>query len=1296
MVKFVTLKQELMDDNRPIWPTPVRSKRMQGESDTVRGIGSAKVGDTPPFWCKLLTTCDQCNLTDDTDTLISETCSNNCETLCDDNPTPPPSPPTPGPSPGPPSGSPSGPSPDSKCNECLGDFSYSDHTDIGIGPWALSTIFPDKKDCNEITSNGIKVEIPGDPRDCGDLYQSDGRMCSFDENFPDQNCKVSDKYSCTSPVCGGGGGGGGNPTPPSPTNPPVPTPPTPPPSPTVQPISDDNIKKCLINNYVGSSNATIFHEKNPENEEIKDCSSKIKTDSTKCTEKALFAPAKTVLWNVVNSQFTTEYKDIKFEDMYNKFDTDTQKQLDKFIFFTGNENLDKKSDNIGDFLPSDHNIDIPVIAYLCYNYSDECKARYKDTDNSKNDFAKFFKLGEDGMYIIIPNKILNLSKIFIKKTKVQECTPENWTPVSDGPTPPTPAPPTPAPTDPGVVGDGSICPKKCGADLCDTILPQEQINRNTFPSDPSDLKKMQNLLEAYCKDGHQSEFNNNCDFSDFTNPDTYIDLKNKLRKCFPKSSVTCDNDTVDTVDNLKLCSCINDLDKLIVYDLSDVQKDGKNKFNGIDTSFVDNNGKLITKTTSETLTQANKNKAIAFNNKDNTKYKNCSPSSEYESSCSCEKCYYTEFDSSRIDVEKIIDNPDSTRDDTIDLIAEVTTDNNINCCYGFKKENIKVDDTDYYYCSFENNTGKNDAFEIIKTKEDYPTPSPTKPPTTDDFTKIIDIGQNCNDRSRYDTFESPMSVDKDETEKFSIDFKNDIDDGNDKTSCCIDVLKKNTGPYNKNQTYIVGRQINNGICENTACNTNFIDPTGKIKTSKLNIIYSDKDGNNKSFNWSTIKKEDFPNIIKANCCTNFQFFEFQTNGFENLKNEIFNGDDNNYENYKSLLNNNLSEINNKNIFIKQKSITNNMEKGNGGMCLYTGDDKENVTLASAFNNSGYKSQQIDWSKQKPTPAPTTQSKCSNSCIINIAQQAFQGWLNNKLNWNNANQDKDQNNFSTIGKNLHENLDKLNDIIKKLNDTKSYSCGSDTQCKNQYCDFSSSTKGELIVQQNLTNKMTMINNYSNNKSNIFSIMRKKNIVKTNKNNKIRGSYGFGSDSRLNLDNYYYFTLEDTCENGFKSFGGFDRLNDTDKNNLINQLNWFKNTGFTNDYWITSLENDTSNDAKANALDIIISNLNTNPSSVKICIKSSSDKGCSMTKKTTDNQNINPCKEQSFIDTGKCKTLDYVLPFAPTPPACIDPTNTTQCKKINNACDKTPTCKTGGCCEDLKCTRDLEKRWKCVAR
>ncbi len=176
------------------------------------------------------------------------------------------------------------------------------------------------------------------------------------------------------------------------------------------------------------------------------------------------------------------------------------------------------------------------------------------------------------------------------------------------------------------------------------------------------------------------------------------------------------------------------------------------------------------------------------------------------------------------------------------------------------------------------------------------------------------------------------------------------------------------------------------------------------------------------------------------------------------------------------------------------------------------------------------------------------------------------------------------------------------------------------------------------------------------------MRKKNIVKTNKNNKIRGPYGFGSDSRLNLDNYYFFTVNDKCEDGSKLFGGFDRLNGTDKNDLINKLTWFKNTGFTDDYWITSSENDVSSGAKANSLDIIISNLNNNPSSVKICIKSSSDKGCRNTitnNKQPDNQDINPCKEQSFIDTDtkKCKSSKAILPDPGTPaPGTPKPTAT----------------------------------------
>lgn len=1196
MVKFITLKHELMDDSifeheedqaefeqaqpmpTPVMPTPVPTPVPDSifqEEDQVELESAVAVGASSSTECITAPkTKEDCLTVRNCDYLTSEECKNECQNTCNFTPAPPtPGPPTPGGSAG------------NGCNNC--------------GDWARAS--PNGAQCKELSCNPTETDCV-----CNDVYQPDGSICQ--DNFPSPACSIKDPDVKACEWCKA------NPSTVSPTpsgpvvpTPPAPTPPTPAPGPST-------IKKCLIENYDGDGhNSTIYHE-TPSGSTINSCND---IEETKCTDKALYIEAWYILLQLAGIASTSPDKDSSTKDILDKyFNTDTIPFLKTFIIQAGSPNAD--------------NPEKDVMAAVCFgkNENGACSFRYLDSD-IKNDAIKFFN-NSGGKFSINDTGRNNFKKVFILNEKIEQCT---WKDVSPGPAQPTPAPkPTPA----GPQGDNPCFNGDCGETLCASLFTSPERNYiSTWPPPESEKDKLNPRLKDYCiRDNNYNLFkltdSSQCNNLDIT---TNTKLQDKLKYCFPNVS---NKDLISPEEknilNMKNCSCIDDNlfkfnDLPFLYDISSSSS----------TKIVRNSSKRIKTFDKRTdLAFWLENKSVQF--------KNCQESSDF-SNPKCGMCGIQSFN----------ENPDSFAKETDSARYIAITSDEVNgttiksCCPGFKGVCLNTSSDDLsplpssgkcsggkqHICVYDNTTSyannPTDQTKLYSSTNKYniltagsPAPdTPTPHPTASPFKFTISKSSYATSAGCQMEQKKGLNVEIKTSSPSPdiIEFKNLESQG---TKCCIKQVSTTSDPKKK---FIVGRNESDDdptFCDTKVCNTNFIMPDNSD-----DIVFRGMDNVNRYFYGSNA------NQIKNNiliqdpdmCCKNFGLYEVKDE--QTIKDMIG-------KNNENMRKQNLKKIY-KDLpkYFTKKPITS--WGPNKGLCLYIGDNNNRDKNLDEF--SPKVPDQLTWNSGSVTPTPASCDATPGPCVINLVHQFGGRWWD--YFQNNASPDLA---FSGLNNNIKNEIKKLylNYLITKIlkpidtlittiskKDKNPNSCTDDCYC--------------FLDEEKITSSLKLlpsINNKSTKTNNIFSIHKKGMIKKNITSKKILDTQAtpgmLGAGEKLKLTEYVIFTVNGKNPDSADTtlYTKIQLKDDKDKQVIQTVLKNINSHIMNNSYYFNIDYEPDQN--------IIIDNTTGNPSSNYDTIWIRNGKNCADKDESSASQKNNSCAKGSYYDSNEkvkeCTTFD----------------------------------------------------------
>lgn len=1339
MVKFITLKHELMDEfifeqeedqaefeqAQPIptpvmptpMPTPVPDSIFQEEDQVELGsvvepdvaVGAGAGDSTTDSNCEQIIDSIQkngglsCNATNGPAycTILPGGCKDTIKSKCDYDCNTAPSPAPPSPGPGPTGGLP------------CGDIDNTNIVWTGLDPITNCNVNQCKdKDCNDC--NNSYSTTTGHP--CwGDTV---GETCKthdhkYEQEWLEKNCsgEPTPGPTPTGPAPSPG------PTPPAPT----PTDPTPAPTPT-GPGGTGNDSVCQV--IYDGNKISIYHHtdgKAPGADEACSYYNKINSD---CDNNYIFIQAWWILQLLSQSNHSDKAKAFQGDDIGGKkfklFSKNFTKAAQDTLqdYYVGQETFtDEQFQN----WPSKN--DNPYLILNCtsgLSSDGECQLDGGTTNYIKRYVNNMMR--EDPL---LPEKngdlyVVNdqfMQNYFLKSDNVTSC---QWNNVSPVPTPPTPPPnPTPPnPTPPVEQGDNPCFNGDCGETLCKDIFtgPARNSIKDWPPKKPdTDTDRLNTSLKQYCKTNNNYNLfklkdSSKCDSLDIS---TNTKLQDKLKYCFSNvSQKDQDSPEEKNILYMKNCSCIDDFnsdtnDLPNLYDLS----------NSSSKNILRNKEQ-----TRDHITSFNKTTDLAFwlENK-SVEFKNCIESTAYENPSKCVRCGVQYFN----------DDPGSFAKETtssryIEITSDIVDGDSIkSCCPGFKEVCLdkygnlspssgKCKGANKKICVYDNTDATNkytnnytdpkaiytstNKYNIL-TAGDKPPDTPTPQPTASLFNFTIskssyDTKAGCQEQEKrgQDVKIKTSSPSPDEI-KFS-----DLE--NQGTNCCIKQVSKTSDPKKK---FIVGRNIakdDTGFCDTKVCNTNFIIPDNSD-----DIVVRTADDTNNIYFYDSNPNQFKENILIQDphmCCKNFGLYQVKNE--QTIKDMI--GIKNKEKRIKNL-NKIYDSIEQ---YFTGKAITSfDRDKG---LCLYIGDNNRDKSLVG-----NWLPDQSTWNSGSVTPTPANCNATPGPCVINLVHQFGGRWWDYFQNNPLPNQA-----FDGLPSNVINNIkqlyltDLINKVLKPIDDliTKiskngqsANICTNDCYCSLDVSKISSSLK-----------LLPSINNKSNKTNNIFSIHKKGMIKKNITSKKILDTQAtpgmLGAGESINLTEYVVITESGNNPDKVPDTTVYTKitLKDSDKETAQKVLKYINNYIMGNNYYFNIDYNQSIN---------LDSDGNPNGDYDTIWIRQG--KNCADKDEGSASQKNNSCAKGSYYDSNapKCDTFssknncnwinkkadtinthydsqtgvsysnvpvlikevctNFTTP-APAPAPCPKPGDG-DCKKEDTTCTTSTSCSTGGCCSGLTC-------------
>ena len=585
--------------------------------------------------------------------------------------------------------------------------------------------------------------------------------------------------------------------------------------------------------------------------------------------------------------------------------------------------------------------------------------------------------------------------------------------------------------------------------------------------------------------------------------------------------------------------------------------------------------------------------------------------------------------------------------------------------------------------------------------KDVPTPGPLTPaPTAYKYnyqinkltTKCDNSSNNSNRVVKINTSSTDITINFPELESHQTD-------------CCI----KEVTDLKDSSKYIIGRQLNNTMCSNKVCNTNFIltnngDPN---KGDDIAGYSKDKQSNYMFYNnASSVKRSDILLTKDPDtCCKNFSLYKIanndnQTNKFKNNINNKSAGDVQKF--LKDTVYNNLSK------WFEADAQTNYIQdSGRYGVCLYT-DGQEKPKLDTLTNID-----QSTWSSSSD-PKPPAETCSDKPCVINLVQQLGGRWYTDTKHkiigtkFNDIKNDAIKNNIINVYlSNLINNLLRpIDDLVKENISDKGYICETST-C---YCKLNDVSKlGKILTPMPPKNIK---------KHNIFTMHKNISSVKELE----ATQSGLGRGMPIDMNRYIFF-VDRGGGMGDSDYSSEDyyriQINKDDNNKLASIQNILQT------YFLTPAP--TPSPYIGNAYDIYYGHplpANFSTSNIDLLIYGVPDKNkCTNSNQSDSDAKINACEKGNYfnIDDNKCedlntsktisdmcnpllkpgpekqiahsladdsnkitRVLSTLCPGFPTPSPAPGPCPAgAQCIKVNQECTMSPSCSTGGCCPGFKC-------------